>query len=154
VTRQTPHRRIGTLGAVVRVVVGLGLVALAFLDRPAGLVGGLQAHDLVLGLGVFPGVMILVALVGSRLTEGPVRFLGPVGLAVNTVVIVALFTAPYTAGAAALFYGTSLLVAAWRALPGCEATVISNLLLRRDDQIGCPTMSPVDALEARLHRAR
>ena len=43
--------------------------------------------------------------------------------------IVALVLNPYTAGAAALFYGASPLVAAWRALPGCEATTFSNLVL-------------------------
>jgi hypothetical protein len=43
----------------------------------------------------------------------------------------------------------TLLVAAWRGQPGCEATVLSNLILRRDDQIGCPTFSPIDAAEAR-----
>jgi hypothetical protein len=26
---------------------------------------------------------------------------------------------------------------------------LSNLILRRDDQIGCPTFTPIDALEAR-----
>ena len=40
-------------------------------------------------------------------------------------------------------------MAAWRAQPGCEATVLSNLILSRDDQIGCPAFTPIDALEAR-----
>jgi hypothetical protein len=41
-------------------------------------------------------------------------------------------------------------VAAWRAQPGCEATVLSNWILRRDDQIGCPCFTPIDEAEARL----
>jgi hypothetical protein len=43
-----------------------------------------------------------------------------------------------------------LLVAAWRRKPGCEVTALSNCIRRRDDQIGCPTFSPIDELEARL----
>ncbi|MGH3062026.1 MAG: hypothetical protein ACRDNA_11520, partial [Gaiellaceae bacterium] len=57
---------------------------------------------------------------------------------------------PYTVGGAALFYGGTLLIAAVRAQPGCEATVLSNWILGRDDQIGCPLFSPIDRAEARL----
>jgi hypothetical protein len=32
-------------------------------------------------------------------------------------------------------------------------TVLSNWILRRDDQVGCPIFSPIDAVEAR-HRTR
>jgi hypothetical protein len=56
----------------------------------------------------------------------------------------------YTVGGAALFVGTTLLVAAWRAQPGCELTVLSNSILRRDDQIGCFVFTPIDEAEARL----
>jgi hypothetical protein len=66
-------------------------------------------------------------------------------------VIVVLVANPYTGPGAMLFYGVTLLVAAWRGQPDCEATVLSNIILQRDDQIGCPTFSPVDAWEAR-HR--
>lgn len=137
---------------MTRVVAGLALIGLALADRPDGIVFGLEARDLLLGFGVFPAVMITVAIAGGRLTEGPLRLLGPAGLMINAAVIVVLFVASYTAGAAALFYGSSLLVAAWRGLPGCEATVLSNVILGRDDQIGCPTFTPVDLLESRLRR--
>ena len=76
---------------------------------------------------------------------------GPAGVAVNCAVIVALLANPYTAGGAELFYGITLLVAAWCGQPGCEATILSNLILGRDDQIGCPVFTPIDALEARRH---
>jgi len=104
----------------------------------------------VLGLALFPAVMIAVGLAAGRFAHRPIRFTGPVGLAVNTAVIVVLVMIDYTADAAALFYGTTLLVAAWRAQPGCEATVLSNWILGRDDQIGCPTFTPIDEVEARL----
>lgn len=145
-------RRIGPIGTTGRICGGLSLLVLAVADRPYGALLGLQIHDLVLGLVVFPAVMAAVGLIGRRYARRPLRFTGPAGLAANTVVIVVLFVTPYTAGAAALFYGTSLLIAAWRALPGCEATVVSNLLLHRDDQIGCPTFTPIDALESRRRR--
>jgi hypothetical protein len=144
------QRRIGPMGTTCRVVVGLGLIALAVIgDREGTLIFGLQLHEAVLGLVVFPVVMVAIVLVARRSSGGPIRFTGPEGLLVNCVVIVALFSFSYTRGAAALFYGVSLLVAAWRGLPGCEATIFPNLLLGRDDQIGCPIFSPVDAAEAR-----
>lgn len=59
-------------------------------------------------------------------------------------------TNQYTAGGAALFVGTTLLVAAWLAQPGCGLTVLSNSILRRDDQIGCFIFTPIDEAEARL----
>ena len=135
-------RRIGPIGAAVRVVLGLALLAFA-------LIPGVEAYEPALGLVVFPGVMVGIGLVGQRILGHPLRFTGPGGIAVNCAAIVALFAIPYTTGAAALFYGVSLVVAAARGAPHCEATILSNLILRRDDQIGCPTMTPIDALEAR-----
>jgi hypothetical protein len=153
----TRHRRIGTFGTAVRVVGGLGLLHLALTD---GLAWGLSWRSALLGLVAFPAVMVGVGLAARRFAGGPVRFTGPLGLALNTAVIVVLYTIDYTADAAALFYGVTLLVAAWRAQPGCEATVLSNWILRRDDQIGCPVLAPIDQAETRLsarsrrHRAR
>jgi hypothetical protein len=140
-------RRIGTIGTASRVVVGLGLLYLALLD---GLSWGLTWREAVLGLALFPAVMVAIGLAARRFAGRPVHFMGPLGLALNTAVIVALFLFDYTADAAALFYGATMFVAAWRAQPGCEATVLSNWILRRDDQIGCPTFAPIDEAEARL----
>ncbi len=142
-----PARRIGTIGTVSRVIVGLGLLYLACTH--GRLSWGLTWYDAVLGLIAFPAVMVVTGLAARRFAHRPVRFTGPLGLAVNTAVIVALLANRYTVGGAELFYGATLLVAAWRAQPGCEATVLSNLLLSRDDQIGCPAFTPIDALEAR-----
>lgn len=150
-------RRIGRIGTASRVVVGLGLLYLALAD---GLSWGLTWREAVLGLAVFPAVMVAIGLAARRFAGRPVHLMGPLGLALNTAVIVALFLFDYTADAAALFYGATMFVAAWRAQPGCEATVLSNWILRRDDQIGCPTFAPIDEAEARLsarnrrHRAQ
>ena len=144
---QKQMRRIGTIGTASRILVGLGLLYLALAD---GLSWGLTWHEALLGLVAFPGVMVALGLAARRFAGRPVRFMGPLGLALNTAVIVALFLNDYTFDAAALFYGVTMFVAAWRAQPGCEATVLSNWMLRRDDQIGCPTFAPIDELEARL----
>ena len=45
---------------------------------------------------------------------------------------------------------TTLLVAVWRGQPGCESIVLSNWVLGRDDQIGCPIFTPIDEAEARV----
>jgi hypothetical protein len=142
-----PARRIGPIGTVSRVIAGLGLLYLAFTH--GGLSWALTWYDVVLGLIVFPAVMVVAGLAARRFAGHAVHFTGPCGLAVNTAVIVALLASRYTAAGAELFYGATLLLAAWRAQPGCEATVLSNLLLRRDDQLGCPPFTPIDALEAR-----
>ena len=108
-TQASAARAIGPIGTGVRILGGLALLTLAYLDQPAG-------------------------------------------TAVNLAVLIVLFANPYTASAAALFYGATLLVAAWRGQAGCEATVLPNVILGRDDQVGCPTLTPIDEIEARLGR--
>lgn len=63
---------------------------------------------------------------------GSVVFTGQPGLVANCLLAVVLFSIPYTSGSATLFFGVSMLLAAWRAQPGCEITVVSNLVLGRD----------------------
>jgi hypothetical protein len=145
-------RRTGPIGTGGRGVMGLALLASAFADKPAGLIGGLESYELVLGLVVFPAATVGVGLLARRYSHGPLRFAGPAGIGVNCAIIVVLFAVPSTSGAAALFYGASLVVAAWRGKPDCEATILSNLVLQRDDQIGCPIFTPIDAMEARHKR--
>jgi hypothetical protein len=55
----------------------------------------------------------------------------------------------FTSNAALVFYGASLLLAAARGYGGCEVLAISNWLLRRDDQVGCLVLSPIDDYERR-----
>jgi hypothetical protein len=145
----TTMRRIGPIGTASRVLAGLALLYLAVSDG-ARLSWELRWYEVALGLGAFPAVMVGIGLAARRFTGRPVRFIGPIAIAVNAALGVALFANEYTAGGAALFVGTTLLVAAWRAQPGCELTVISNSILRRDDQIGCLVFTPIDEAEARL----
>jgi len=139
-------RRIGPIGTTTRLIAAAALLYLALFD---GASWGLRWYDALLGLVVLPGLMLTIALVARHRRTGPIRFTGATGTMLNCAVIVALLANPYTAEGAALFYGVTLLAAAWRGQPGCEATVISNWILRRDDQIGCPTFSPIDHAEGR-----
>jgi hypothetical protein len=127
------------------------LLYLAFFD---GASWGLEWYDLAVGLGVLPAAMIAFGLGARRYASGPVRFTGSAGTTANCLLLIALAVNPYTAGGAALFYGATLLVAAWRGQPGCEGTVVSNVILGRDDQLGCPVFSPIDEAEARLNARR
>jgi hypothetical protein len=145
-------REIGRVGTALRVVVGLGLLYLA-----GAVEGGswdVSWFDPLVGFIALPGVMAALGLAARRYASGPIHFTGVLGHAINAVVIVLLLVNPYTAGGAVLFYGASMLVAAWRGQRGCESTVISNMVLGRDDQIGCPLFLPADEAEARLTRSR
>jgi hypothetical protein len=142
---QTKTRRIGPIGTTTRLLAAAGLLYLALFD---GTGWGLEWYDAAVGLGVLPAAVVAFGLGARRYASSPVRFTGSTGTTLNCLAIVALAVNPYTAGGAALFYGGTLLVAAGRGQPGCEATVVSNALLGRDDQIGCPLFSPIDEAEA------
>jgi hypothetical protein len=144
---QLKKRRIGPIGTTTRLVAAAGLLYLALFD---GMSWGLEWYDAVVGFGVLPAAVIAFGLAVHRYASGPVRFTGSAGTTANCLLLVGLGVNPYTAGGAALFYGATLLVAVWRGQPGCEATVVSNAILGRDDQIGCPLFSPIDEVEARL----
>ena len=84
---------------------------------------------------------------------------GPLATIINIAVFFALVLTPsyapplsLTSGAALVFYGASMLLAAARGYAGCEVLAVSNWLLRRDDQIGCLFLSPVDQLERTRRR--
>ena len=133
---------LGPSGTLARVAVGIGLlyVALIWEDDPLWRV-------VALGLVAMPAAVVGGVLLWRRRSAAPIRATGALGHAANCVVIVGLVLLPATAGAAALFYGTSMLFAAVRGAGACELTAISNALLGRDDQVGCPLFAPLDALD-------
>ena len=134
---------IAPAGISARLAVGLGLISLALFWRdPAW-------SDVLLGLIVLPVIVVALAAWRARRSTAPLRATGPTGHLLNAAVFVPLFLIPATAGAAFLFYGCSMLVAAWRRGGGCEVTAISNALLDRDDHM---IFAPVDILEAQLRR--
>jgi hypothetical protein len=144
-------RRIGPIGTAVRAFGGLGLIYLA--GAADGLPWDVDWYDPIVGFVALPLIMVAVGLGVRRHASRPIRLTGPLGIALNGAVIVVLASSEYTAAGAILFYGASMLVAAWVGQSGCETTVVPNLLLSRDDQIGCPTLFLLDEAEARRARA-
>ncbi len=140
------RRGIGPAGRFARVGVGLLFAYLALFWREP------QWHDAAVGLVVMPALVVVAALLWRRRSPRPLQATGPLGHVLNLAVIIPLFWLPATAGAAFMFYGASMLLAAARGFRGCEVTAISNALLRRDDQVGCALFSPIDVAEASVRR--
>jgi hypothetical protein len=146
----TTTRDIGPIGTAARVITGL---ALLYIAGGATITSwGIEPQDALIGLLGLPALMVGIGLAARRYADGPIRFTGPLGIAVNLAVIVALIANDSTGGGATIFYGAALLIAAWRGQAGCEGTVIANWVLGRDDQIGCPTFTPIDEIEERFWR--
>jgi hypothetical protein len=133
--------RIGPIGVAARLIVGTILIVLALFWRDP------HWRDAVLGLLAFPVVIATALWVRARARRSPLRAVGPVAHLLNIVVAAVLLALPETAGPTFVFYGASMLVAALRRTGGCEVTAISNLLLRRNDQVGCALFGPIDLLE-------
>jgi hypothetical protein len=138
-TRSGANRDIGLWGTVARAVVGVALIIVA-------IVSGVDALDILVGLGAFPLAVTAVVMVRGRPTR-PIRFLGTAGHCINCALIVAAFV--LFPEESLLFYGTSMFVAAARGYGGCELFALPNWLWRRDDQIACPLFYPVDLAERR-----
>ena len=134
-------QRLGPAGLVARVAVGLLLIYLAFFWNDVSWL------DPLLGFVVLPA--LATGLLALRARRRPQRLVavGPLGHVLNCAAIVLLLLNPATLVMALLYYGGSVLVAAARRAGGCEVTVVPNLLLGRDDQVGCPLFLPVDLLE-------
>jgi hypothetical protein len=150
------QREIGPIGAGIRLAVALFLLYIAFVDGPPladGFEWGMRWYDVVVGAVALPASMLGFGLAARRYAPGDVRFMGLPGTLLNGAVLVALAN-PYTGGGAALFYGASILIAVARGQAGCEGTVVSNWVLGRNDQIGCPAFTPIDLAEERLRRSR
>ena len=133
---------IGPAGVTARVAVGLLLIYLALFWNDA------SWRDPVAGLIVLPAIVTGILAIRARRSPEPLAATGPLGHAVNCAVILALTLNPVTVGAALIFYGASMLLAAAGRAGGCEVSAISNAVLDRRDQIGCPLFWPVDAIES------
>jgi hypothetical protein len=141
----------------------VGLVVLFGLGIPGG-VTTVHGHyeyrfdvlSILLGAVVFPVVVLALHWWAVRRRPTPLWATGPVASTINLLVLLALFLVPefapriyFISAGAAVFYGASMLLAAVRGRAGCEVTAISNWILRRDDQVGCPVFTPIDSLEHR-----
>src|SRR5262249_42491319 len=139
---------------------GSTMLVIGVLGGRFELIGGrpqldIQAGALVIGLVAFP--LVLVAWQWNRARRDPSRLMqtGPTAATVNIVVFAILVSTAsvhaisFLGFAALIFYGASMLLAAFRGYAGCEVLAASNWLLRRDDQVGCLVLSPIDDLERR-----
>lgn len=142
-------RLIGPAGTIARLVTGVGLFGLA---GWAVVRGDLRIYEVGVGVVVLPAIVMVTVLTAKRLigTSAHLNATGPVGTLINLGMIVALFVIPWTTGIAYFFYGIPMFLAAWRGYPGCEMMAISNLILGRRDEVGCPWFWPVDTFESRL----
>jgi hypothetical protein len=135
--RSAGARRAGPRGTVARVIVGMSLIVLAVAFwRVTWL-------ELLIGLVALPAVATLVMSLRRR-SSRPLR-LGAAGHLVTLAH--AAVTVSIVPEAAALFYGSMMLVAGLQGNGGCEVTALANWLRGRDDQVGCPLFAPFDALD-------
>lgn len=142
------HCDLGPVGVAARVAVGVLLIYLAFFWNDASWV------DPLAGLVVLPAIVTGLLSLHARRAPEPLVATGPMGHLVNCVVILALVLNPVTAGAAFIFYGASMLVAATRRAGHCEVSAVSNVILGRRDEVGCPLFWPLDTLEGAVRRGR
>lgn len=112
-----------------------------------------QYASLALGLLLLPAALLLWQWMRLRRDPGRLEATGPLPTTINIAVFALLVSTPsipaisFVGFAAMVFYGASLLLAALRGYAGCEVLAASNWFLRRDDQIGCLVLSPVDGWE-------
>lgn len=110
--------------------------------------------ELVLGGMVFPGILLGWQWGRTRRDQRAIRAIGPAAHLLTLLVFLVLYSTPQyapslsvTSGAALIFFGGSMLVAAVRGYRGCEVLAVSNWILGRNDQVGCVLFSPIDHLE-------
>ena len=140
--RQT-ERAIGPIGTAARVLVGAGLLLLAFLGP-----WELWWWPAVVGLVGVPVAVLGLQALRLRLTRDPLCSTGcsDAGTWLTVGAGIALWIlAP---AAFLLFFGATMLVSALRGYGGCEVLAVSNWILRRNDQVFCLLFSPIDRAEA------
>ena len=161
-SEQARRRQIGTIGTVARVLIGsfmvlYGLTGGRIEVMHGNVQTGFDPLSVALGLVAFPTVLLTWQWIRARTAKTRYEATGPLATTINIAVFIALVLTPlyapplsFTSNAAFLFYGASMLLAAARGYGGCEVLAISNWILRRDDQIGCLVLSPIDDYERRL----
>ena len=158
--RSRTERQIGPVGTVVRIVLGSLLLLWGALGGRIVLVNGLASlrpdlPALAAGLVAFPLIFLVALWARSLRDPGPLSATGPRETALNWALIVVLTSTQAIAPISFIgfgvfvFYGATMLLAAALGYAGCEVSAVSNWLLRRQDQIGCPVLTPIDSLDHR-----
>jgi len=150
-------RRALPVGRVLRVLLGIGLIAYVspvYFQVPRRIV----VESLLVMLGLI-GVYSLILAVLSRRIAFSNQWL--VAVAASGVLVVLYILGgsrlPILGGgrgqlAAATFLGISLVVAGLRAVPACELMAIPGLFFRNHIDLPCLIFSPLDKLERKLRR--
>ena len=145
------------IGRLLRLAIGtlLILLALPFAFRSSAEVL-LGAFSVLLAVTVFyAGVHLLVSKVFRNLN----RWLGA---AIANIPVILVFIFGVSGGplfgsgegqlAAITYVGIALLIAGFRADPGCEVMSIPGFIFGHQTHLACITFSPIDWLEAKLSR--
>ena len=145
------------IGRLLRLAIGtlLILLALPFAFRSSAEVL-LGAFSVLLAVTVFyAGVHLLVSKVFRNLN----RWLGA---AIANIPVILVFIFGVSGGplfgsgegqlAAIAYVGIALLIAGFRADPGCEVMSIPGFIFGHQTHLACITFSPIDWLEAKLSR--
>jgi len=160
------RRQIGAIGTVVRVVLGSLLLLFGVLGGQVIVIHGqVRVHfelvAFILGVVVFPGLLLGLQWLRVRFAPAELQATGPLPTLLNILIFFALVSTPLYAPqlsflgyAAFVFYGASMLVAALRGYSGCEVLAMSNWILRRDDQVGCLFLGPIDSAERRVREGQ
>jgi len=159
------RRQIGPVGTAARVVLGAILLGFGALGGKLIIAGGRPQPDwdwaaLALGLVGFPALLLALQWLRSNRDSSRFEETGALATTLNIVIFAVLVSAArvepiaFIGFAALVFYGASMLLAAARGYGGCEVLAVSNWLLRRDDQVGCLVLSPLDQAEKSSRAAR
>ena len=150
-----PHRDIGPIGTVARVILGSILFGSVFYGHI--IKGPFMPLPWVIGLIIFPAIFITWQYLRARRNPAKLEANGPIATIINVVIFFAFYftyiyapSIDFMSDAVLVFYGLSMLLAALRGYAGCEALAISNWLLKRDDQLGCLVFGSVDYTEGKL----
>ena len=150
-----PHRDIGPIGTVARVILGSILFGSVFYGHI--IKGPFMPLPWVIGLIIFPAIFITWQYLRAQRNPAKLEANGPLATIINVVIFFAFYftyiyapSIDFMSDAVLVFYGLSMLLAALRGYAGCEALAISNWLLKRDDQLGCLVFGPVDYTEGKL----
>ena len=145
-----------TVGRVLRLLVGA-----AFLGAALALPRWTLPYALRVS-GVFVALLAFYLLLGWILSRRAVHLPPWLGGLLSNGVAGAVMLAGTPNGlifgrgegfiGAAAYVGLSLLLAAWRADPGCEVMTLPALLLGKHNTLPCLLFTPLDALERNLRR--
>ncbi len=149
------NRKVGTIGTLARIILGLILFGSVFYGHI--IKGPFRPLPWVIGLLVFPGIFLIWQYLRARRNPARLEANSPVATVLNVVIFWAFYftfiyapSIDFMSDAVLIFYGLSMLVAALRGYGGCESLAISNWLLKRDDQLGCLVFSPIDNAERKF----